>query len=333
MLPLSRWPPLTAFGLLLAMLLVLPSKTIATLTVLASSDEPITRLVSVAMGGGPANGASIVPALSADGRYVAFTSSATNLVLNDTNERTDVFVRDMVEGTTVRVSVASDGIQGNGASQGAAISRDGRFVAFSSTATNLVLSDTNKLSDVFVHDLQEGTTTRVSMGLGGVEADGDSRTPSISGNGAFVAFISGATNLVTDDEPGEDMFMTNLTNGLTERVSDNFTERKRGIAFTLRSPALSESGRLVVFTGLRGWTDAGPPVCVMRVHDRQMQTNASRNCGQTSAPATISGNGVFVAFAECINNEFGRAFLSCFASGGLDVVNLMDSTTSQADWT
>src|SRR5207249_6721018 len=111
------------------------------------------------------------PALSADGRFVAFGSDATNLVAGDTNGTTDVFVHDRQTGTTERVSVASGGgTQGNGKSGGffafPALSADGRFVAFQSDATNLVAGDTNGATDVFVHDRQTGTTEPASVPSG-----------------------------------------------------------------------------------------------------------------------------------------------------------------------
>src|SRR5204862_3467613 len=129
-----------------------------------------TERVSVASGGTGGNDASLGSALSADGRFVAFQSDATTLVAGDTNGATDVFVRDRQTGMTARVSVASDGTQANNVSSYSALSADGRFVAFQSDATNLVVDDTNGKTDVFVHDRQTGTTERVGAGSGGGEA-------------------------------------------------------------------------------------------------------------------------------------------------------------------
>ena len=131
---------------------------------------------------------SVDPAISADGRFVAFSSDATNLVPGDTNGTADVFVRDRQTGTTRRVSVGSGGAQGNGLSVDPAISADGRFVAFASDATNLVPGDTNGADDVFVRDRQTGTTRRVSVGSGGAQGDRVSFDPAISADGRFVAF-------------------------------------------------------------------------------------------------------------------------------------------------
>lgn len=137
--------------------------------------------------------------ISADGRYVVFASEATNLVAGDTNGSSDIFVRDLVNGTTVRVSVDSAGLQGNGASYAASISSDGRYVVFYSTASNLVTGDTNARDDIFVHDLLTGTTTRSSVDSSGGQANNTSLYPIVSADGSLVAFTSNATNFVIND--------------------------------------------------------------------------------------------------------------------------------------
>src|SRR5207245_298074 len=161
-----------------------------------------TERVSVDSAGSEGNGASTGVALSADGRFVAFTSVATNLVAGDTNGAADVFVHDRQTGTTERGSVDSAGSEGNGASTGVALSADGRFVAFTSAATNLVAGDTNGVTDVFVHDRQTGTTERVSVDSAGIEGNGASAGVALSADGRFVAFTSVATNLVAGDTNG-----------------------------------------------------------------------------------------------------------------------------------
>ena len=132
---------------------------------------------------------SLDPSLSADGRYVAFASQASNLVTGDTNGTSDVFVRDRQTGATTRVSVDSSGTQGNNGSAEPSLSADGRYVAFTSQADNLVTGDTNGKADVFVHDRQTAQTTRVSVDSAGNQLDFDSDSPSISGDGRFVAFL------------------------------------------------------------------------------------------------------------------------------------------------
>src|SRR2546425_1904657 len=154
-----------------------------------------TTRVSVGLNGAQANGDSQRPTVSADGRYVAFWSAATNLVEGDTNKVPDAFVYDRQTDKTTRVSVRSDGAQANGESARPVISADGSVVAFESAASNLtpltVLrqpTDTNKVRDVFVHEMATGKTTRVSVASDGTEGKGESVRPSISADGNLVAF-------------------------------------------------------------------------------------------------------------------------------------------------
>jgi Tol biopolymer transport system component len=161
-----------------------------------------TERVSVDSAGAQGNAFSGFPTMSADGRFVAFLSFATNLVAGDTNGSYDVFVRDRQAGTTERVSVDSAGVEGNDNSYFASISADGRFVAFVSHATNLVPGDTNGAADIFVRDRQGGTTERVSLDSSGVEGNGPSDFPSISADGRYVVFLSRSTNLVAGGTSG-----------------------------------------------------------------------------------------------------------------------------------
>lgn len=208
-----------------------------------------TIRVSVTNAGAQSSGGiSTLPAVSGDGRYIAFASTATNLVSGDTNNREDVFVRDTVANTTIRVSISTGGTAGNGNSSYPTISSDGRYVAFESTATNLVTGDGNGLSDIFVRDLVTNTTTRVSVTNGGAEASGgDSYDPAISGNGRYVAFASYADNLVSGDTNGdEDVFVRDLTGNTTLRASvrDDEGQTSGGIAY---NPAISYDGHYVAF--------------------------------------------------------------------------------------
>ncbi len=175
---------------------------------------------SLSNDGEEANGPSFDPALSADGRYVAFASQADNLVLGDTNGRQDIFVRDLVTGLTERVSVASGGGQADGDSFYPALSADGRYVVFASDASNLVVGDTNQSRDIFVHDRHTGQTRRVSVSSGGDQADRDATLPAISGDGRYVVFESLATNLVPDDRNNtSDIFLHDTVAGTTVRIS------------------------------------------------------------------------------------------------------------------
>ncbi|MBP9821652.1 MAG: PD40 domain-containing protein [Candidatus Pacebacteria bacterium] len=157
-------------------------------------------------GNGDAN--NDVFGISSDGRYVIFNSAATNLVADDTNGVTDIFVRDMESGITLRVSVDSEGNEANNHSGDASISSDGRYVAFSSNASNLVVGDSNGLGDIFVYDRDTDTIERVSIDSEGLEGNNTSVSPSISADGRYVIFDSDATNLVGDDTNGaQDIFV------------------------------------------------------------------------------------------------------------------------------
>ena len=192
-----------------------------------------TVRVSVAGGGTQADGSSYDPEISPDGRYVVFSSDATNLVGGDTNGVRDVFLHDIDTGVTERVSVHSVGAQGIGASgaktrNNAVVGDDGKCVAFTSDATNLVTGDTNAARDVFVRDRVAGTTTRVSVATDGTQANGSVPTStyggsvlSISGDCWYLVFLSDATNLVAGDTNAKtDAFSRELWDGgVTNRMS------------------------------------------------------------------------------------------------------------------
>jgi Tol biopolymer transport system component len=211
----------------------------------ADIDAGTIERVSVATGGAQANGASYQGSpISANGRYVAFASDATNLVVGDTNGARDIFVRDRVMGTTERVSVDSIGTQGNGASYEPAIDNTGRYVVFSSDATNLVLNDTNGVRDVFIHDRVTGATERVSVHTNGLQGNNTSFAPSISGDGRFVGFSSDASNLVALDFNGmRDAFVRDRQTGVTTRVSVDSLGNEGNNASSLT--AISSDGRYI----------------------------------------------------------------------------------------
>jgi Tol biopolymer transport system component len=206
----------------------------------------LTRRVSVGPGGQLANNNSFVPAISADGRFVAFTSSASNLVAGDTNDTDAVFVRDRRAQVTRRVSVGPGGQQANDGSSRPAISAHGRFVAFRSRASNLVAGDTNGTDDVFVRDRKAHVTRRVSVGPAGQQANSSSFQPAISAHGRFVAFDSFASNLVAGDTNNNyDVFVRDRRAQLTRRVSVGpGGQQANGRSF---QPAISAHGRFVAF--------------------------------------------------------------------------------------
>ncbi len=257
------------------------------------------------------------PALSADGRYVAFVSSASNLVAGDTNGIADVFVRDLVAGTTERVSVSSAGVQGNlDSGTGApAISADGRFVAFASASSNLVADDTNHVRDVFVRDRTLGTTERVSLATGDVQANDASFLPAISADGRFVAFGSEATNLVANDTNGRvDVFVRDREMAKTGRVSVSASGKQANgtsdVGFA--AAGISADGRFVVFLSFAPNLVPGDRdgVADVFVRDRALaktgmvsvsSSGALANSGSWSPPA-ISADGRFVVFASGASN-------------------------------
>jgi len=159
-----------------------------------------------------ANGSSANPVFAGNSQLIAFESLASNLVAGDTNDVRDIFVRDRVNGTTTRVSVATGGGQANGSSSNPAISFDGRYVAFTSTATNLVAGDTNSASDIFLHDRDLGTTRRISVSTSGTQSNGNSNRPSMSSDGTKIVFDSVATNLISGDTNAHnDVFLATIT--------------------------------------------------------------------------------------------------------------------------
>src|SRR5689334_6828652 len=207
----------------LALVAVAATAAIMTLPAPGAGSDPTTR-VSVATGGGQANGHSLAPAISKDGRFVAFYSQASNLVSGDTNRKRDVFVHDRQTRQTTRVSVAGDGSQANGDSFAPAISGDGRYVVFSSAASNLVPRDNNNADDIFVRDRVANTTTMITLGLGGTGADAGSYAPAISADGNVIAFESDATNLVPGDVNGtRDVFAYDRGAGTLSLVSVSTT--------------------------------------------------------------------------------------------------------------
>jgi Tol biopolymer transport system component len=273
-------------------------------------DEHV-ELISVAASGAVGNAGSGQPAISGDGRYVAFASSATNLVAGDANEVVDVFVRDRVAKTTVRVSVASDGTEANAMSVGPSISADGRHVAFASDAFSLVPNDVNGTGDVFVRDLDDGITERVSVSSAGVEADlGALGRAGISADGQVIAFLSTATNLVAGDSNGvADIFVRDRVAHVTQRMSVSSTGTQGDKASS--SPRLSADGRFVAFLSA---ATTLVPNDTNTVTDAFFHDRTTGNTTRMSVPMStydgasglwISGDGRYVAIEA--NGTIGGA--------------------------
>jgi Tol biopolymer transport system component len=260
--------------------------------------------VSVSSIGLEATGASGDPAITADGRYVAFRSSASNLVAGDTNAADDVFLHDRLARTTERVSVSASGTQATGPSTEPAISGDGRYVAFRSSAANLVSGDTNEADDVFLRDRTSGTTTRVSVGPSAVQANAGSTAPAVSANGGVVAFESTASNLVAGDtNSASDVFIRNVPAASTTRVSLSSGGAQGSGASS--GPSISFDGARIAFQSTAafasGDSNAGSDIYV---RDRSANTtfwatkwaaDSGWTTGGTSSSPAISGDARYVA--------------------------------------
>ncbi len=269
-----------------------------------------TEIVSVSSLGIPGTDDSGSPSISDDGRYVAFGSKASNLVTGDGNGFADVFVHDRKNKTTLRASVAMGVLQPDGGSQTPKISPDGRRVAFSSGATNLVPGDTNRLIDVFVRDLVTATTTRASVGVGGAEPDGTSHIGAISTLGTEVAFYSFATNLVAGDTNARpDVFVASHDGASCVRVSvaSDGTQADEGCF----DPAMSRDGRFVAFTTRARTLAVGDSLGLEDVYLCDRTAGTTRRATQTPgggeprgdcARGAISDDGRWLAFDSAALN-------------------------------
>lgn len=185
-----------------------------------------TSLTSVNLSGsGGGDGDSLPSAISTNGQYVLFESAADDLTTNDTNQSGDVFVRDLAQGETRLVSVNTNGMSGNGASRDPVMTPDGCYVAFVSSANDLVPNDTNGIADVFVRDMVSGATVLASPGATATNSWdkllSSSESPTITPNGRYVAFMSTATNLVPGVQTAGEIYLRDLVNGTTIWASAN----------------------------------------------------------------------------------------------------------------
>jgi Tol biopolymer transport system component len=269
-----------------------------------------TSRASIGPGGAQGNNSSSVPSVSADGRYLAFDSNASNLVIGDTNGVSDVFVQDRQTGETTRVSVSSGGSQGNEVSNSPSISAGGRYVAFHSQADNLVSGDTNGKGDIFVHDRLAGETTRVSVSSTGIQANKSSFSPSISADGRYITFSSYATNLVSGDtNSNQDVFVHDRLTGDTTRASVS-SGGNQGNAKSW-NPSISANGRYVVFNSTAGNLVIGDSngYADIFVRDRvtEMTTRVSvasdgTQGNQHSWNPSVSADGDYVVFESEADN-------------------------------
>ena len=301
------------------------------------------RLLSVSIvstvsgGAGLGNGVAREPSVSANGRYVAFSSTSNNLVAGDTNGVSDIFLRDTSNNTTILISVNTAGAAGNGASVEPSISSDGRFVSFTSSASDLLAAgvDTNLHADIFVRDVQAGTTRRVSADSTGPNftgnANGVSAEPFTSPDGDFVVFTSRATDMasgVTDrtdatDPLGQaanvnDVFIRDLTsnnpNNAIRMVSVNTTGTTSGNARSFDA-SVSSGGRFVAFRSdasdlVTGDTNGKRDIFVRDMNSGvttrvSVATGGGQSNGDSDSPS-ISEDGRYVVFSSVGTNLAGN---------------------------
>ncbi len=271
----------------------------------------VNELVSVDPTGASADGASEgAPALSGDGRWVVFESTATSLVPGDGNGQRDVFLRDRLTGVTTRVSVATGGGESNGLSWGGRVSRDGRFVAFASMATNLVTADTNLKQDVFVRDVLAGTTARVSVSSSGVQANDVSSAAALTADGSQVVFASLATNLL-DGGPTSyyNVFARERATGETRLISATNQGTEPG-GHSFGPPAVSPDGRFIAFSSLAPdlSDEDGDPFGDVFVRDTLLGTTSLVSRAPSGPAAgdsffpSLSDDGLSIAFLSLAAN-------------------------------
>ncbi|MGQ0624764.1 MAG: TolB family protein [Sporichthyaceae bacterium] len=269
--------------------------------------NPVERVerVSVDSRDRPGTGGSYAPTVSTDGRYIAFDSSSSSLVPGDDNSANDVFVRDRRTGRTSRVSVSSRGREGAKGSFTPAISGDGRWVAFTSDADNLVPRDTNGDPDVFLHDRRAARTIRLSVALDGRQTGGGS-SPSISRNGRFVVYnVAAPLRSIGTDEDLSGMFIYDTRTQRRARLP-----RAAGI-----DPSISGNGRFVAFSSQVRDLVPGDTNRVFDAFVLDRRTAAitrvsvgpkGRQGNDESLGAVISANGRFVAFSSTARNLVAR---------------------------
>lgn len=306
---------------------------------------PTTR-VSLRTGGEQANNNSDNPAISADGRYAAFSSDANNLVSGDVNGKRDIFLHDRNTGVTTRVSLRTGGGEANGDSYSPVISDDGRIIVFYSLANNLVDGDTNNRTDIFAHDRLSGQLTLVSRVLSGT-TNGDSRDPDISADGRFVTFVSSASNLVGGDNNfKDDVFRFDRQAQVMERISvaSNGSEANDH-SF---APAISGDGQRIVFVSratnlIVGDGNNVPDIFLRNLSngstDRVNVRDGSNQANADSWNPDISANGRFVVFISLATNlvdgdtnNYPDVFLRDLNSHHVERVNIPSGGGQANNW-
>lgn len=283
--------------------------------------SPSSERADVSSGGAAGNGSAGNASLSGDGRFVAFESTAGNLVPGDTNQCqsatptcNDVFVRDRLLGTTERVSVTSSGEQADGASSSASISTDGRYVVFTSDAPDLMgpaaQGQSPPPAQVFRHDRETGETLLVSESKDGGPSNGQASSPAVSAGGRYVAFSSLASDLVGDDTNGDrDVFVRDMASGTTERINLRAGGHQTLDGFGAGSPTISDDGGRVAFTSDSADLDPDAP-----------DTCGSVKCNDVFVWERASGEVYKVNVSVAGDHANGRSSQSAISAQGRHVV-------------
>jgi len=253
----------------------------------------ITQRVNVTTNGSQIVGNLVDYAVSSNGRYVAFSTDASGLIAGDTNNLSDIFVRDTIGNTTTRITNGINNTLTDGSSIFPTISSDGRYVSYESVATNLVANDTNALRDIFVYDRTTSTTTRLSVSTTGIQSNAQSYNAVISGDGSEVAFFSEATNLVPGDTNAfGDVFVRNIAAGTTAIVSVSTSGALGdGISGT-NDISISQNGKVIAFDSLATNLVTGDTNARLDVFLRDITVPASPTTTRVSVGAGgVQGNG------------------------------------------
>ncbi len=279
---------------------------------LPAFDNPDIDLVTVTLGGERTTSPNYCSDISADGNVIAFSSDENELVDGDTNGEKDIFIFDKLKKEFERISVSSNGSEANNWSSASMISGNGRFVAFNSLASNLVLNDNNDKADIFVHDRQAKKTERVSVSSKGEEANGDSHAPSISADGRYVTFNSSATNLVPYGKEGiDDVFVYDRQTKKISKASATFEGLDPNGSSGI--PAISGNGQFVAFGS---WADNLISKDTNNVYDLFLRDLVNDSINRISVPYAagsgqsdhnssrpdINADGRFIAFHSGASN-------------------------------
>jgi hypothetical protein len=275
----------------------------------ASAVVPTTARVSLDSSGAQIQGSNAQPAITADGRWVAFDSSSDKVVAGDANGKRDVFLRDRRTGETRLISAGPGGAGANGASSAPAMSADGRYVAFQTQATNLGSGTQNATDDVYLYDRTTSKLTRLSTSLAGNDGAAISKDPQVSNDGSTVVFTSDANDLVAGDTGQQDVFAWNVASSKLARVSVNAAGKTSNSESY--SADASDGGRFISFTSLasdlvsgdlNGFRDIFVRDTQTGVTTRVSVTSAGGEANNTSNRTSISADGCYVAFNSYATN-------------------------------